>query len=377
MNVTIFRDYKEELWESMEVYADKLVNGLQKIKDKNLMLNEYVWGKRISSHFPKKVNKYIRYIFRYVMNPIGVLFQKSDVNHIIDQANVHLLSILDGKKTVVTCHDLIVPYWQIDNIPGNSIKKRCKRIIELWRIQYLRKAAKIIAVSQSTKNDLVSILKIPTNKVIVIPEGVDPAFQRQSGYLINVIKHRYHLPKKYLLHVGTNHEYKNIERLLKLFSQLITHDHDLYLVKVGQQWTKTQSQFIKDNSLDDKILHCGFVPRSDLPGIYSDAYALLQPSYTEGFGLTVLEAMACGCPVILSDIPAFKELVHDAGVYIHVYDNRTDIQRILTLLRQKNLRLSLIKKGFKQAALFSWEKTAKQTLNVYKEIQQANFNIIQ
>lgn len=372
MKVTVFRDYKEEHWESMDVYADQLIAGLRRHENKEFTVREFLAFPGASSVLARD-SKVLRYVFRFCINPLFARFVQGDINHVIDQANAHLLTVLDPRRTIVTCHDLIVPFWQMHNLFHPSVKKRLKRIFELWRIHFLQRAGKIIAVSNATKNDLVNTLHIQPEKIVVIPEGVDSIYKRISSKAeLHRIAIKYKLPQKYILHVGTNYEYKNIQGLLRMFTYLNTKDRNLYLVKTGQAWTNDQLLMIHNMRLGQYIIHCGFVPKNDLPALYSQAQMLLQPSHTEGFGFTVLEAMACGCPVVVSNIPALRELVGEAGVYIEKEEFSKSRNLVFELLKQGQTRSKYCKKGIARAFLYTWDKTAGMTYQVYQELEHAN-----
>jgi glycosyltransferase involved in cell wall biosynthesis len=371
MKVLLLRDYKEEEWHSMDVYADNLIKYIQIKYSDSIQIRDYVTLPNISSFF-RAERKHMRHIFRYIINPIGLSLLSGDIFHITDQANAHLISMLDPRKTVVTCHDLIAPYWLEKNI-NRTIKKRIKFSIEKWRIDHLKRAAAIISVSESSKNEIVETLHIEPNKITVIPEGVEEIFSPIKNKL--VIKNtiiRYKLPKKYILHVGMNFENKNIESLLKIFSYLSARDPSIYLVKVGQPWMQQQLDYINNYSLSDKVIHIGHIARSDLPTIYSLATLLIHPSHTEGFGFTVLEAMACGCPVVVSDIPALKELVGESGLYISPNVTSKDMKNIYDLLIDKQYRENLSNSGLTRSKLYKWQNCALQTMKVYRKIISRN-----
>ncbi|MFZ5534668.1 MAG: glycosyltransferase family 4 protein [Patescibacteria group bacterium] len=372
MRVTLYRDYKEEGWESMEVYADNLHRSLT-MRRKDLSVGEFTALPALSRIFAAN-NKFLRYFFRFVINPFFAKWHQGDVNHIIDQANAHLLYRLDPRKTVVTCHDLIVPYWVMHNVP-QTYKKRIKRLGELWRIRFLKKAAKIIAVSQATKDDIVHTLGIDPGKIVVIHEGVDDFFKKRPDERdLRKAKIDLMLPRRYILHVGTTHEYKNMETLISLFASLRKKDKNLFLVKVGAPWTADQQVLIERLGLGNFIRHLGFITKRELPAVYRMAVALVHPSRTEGFGFTVLEAMASGCPVIVSDIPALRELVDTAGIYIHPLLTKKDIQRVASLLNSPPLLRTYRLRGHKRAVRYSWQNCARQTYGLYQEIVKRNIH---
>lgn len=370
MRVSLYRDYKEEGWESMEVYADNLVSSLRQLSRRPEM-NEVLAYPRLSRRLAG-ANKLMRYIFRFVINPFFARRYQGDVNHVIDQANAHLLAVLDPRKTVVTCHDLIVPYWIMHNVRPLTYKKYIKRIGELWRINFLKKAVKIIAVSQFTKEDISDTLGINPDNIVVVPEGVDRAFTKfLSANTRHRVRSRYSLPNRYVLHVGTTHEYKNMERLINVFSLLRRYDRKLFLVKVGSPWTDKHRRLIQEASLERYVIHMGFVTKEDLPAVYAGALFLIHPSHTEGFGFTPLEAMAVGCPVVVSDIPALREIVGPAGIYISP-DISTKIDNDVRLLLQSVNRRKMLKKlGKRRAEFYTWDRTARLTHDVYRNVARA------
>ncbi len=351
----------------MEVYADQLVKNLGKRFSSRLSINEVVALPYVSRLFPAS-HKYMRMFFRYVVNPVGALFQKADVYHITDHANSQLLAVLDPTRTVITCHDLTAPYWMMENVPL-TLKKRIRFAVERWRLRFMKRAARIIAVSEATKKQIVQILGIPETSITVIPEGVDASFVRVTDKkIIRETAQRLKLPSRYVLHVGTTYYNKNIEGLLAIFFSLARQDSALYLVKAGDPWTDEQEKMIKTSKYAERVLHVGYVTATDLPVIYSLATLLLQPSYAEGFGFTVLEAMACGCPVVVSDIPALREMVGNSGVYINPNLIKKSAAAILDLINSPSRRSHRALLGARRASAYSWDKAAEKTFAVYKEI---------
>lgn len=367
MKVTIFRDYPEEGFPSMEVYADNLSAALKKIKP-SLEFKEYLpladWSKRIGYSSLKA-----RLIFRFLIYPLMAPFRQSEVNHLVDHSYGHLAYFLDSKKTVVTVHDLDV--LRLKFLKWPTFRDKVMRGLYLFSVSGLKRAALIIAVSEDTKNDLVRFLKIPKKKIVVIPEGVEPIFRKiDDKKKLAKIKKKYHLPEKYLLHVGECWQYKNIEGILRVFAALsqLNKFEDLFFVKVGGTWTEEQKKLIKQLKVEAKVVKLPFIPRQDLPGLYNLAQVLVQLSFLEGFGLTVLEAMACGCPVVVSTTPALKELVGEAGEVVKARDKKGAVRTLDGLLSKKNSYRQLSQKGLQRAKLYRWSKTANQTIKVYQKI---------
>lgn len=349
MKITIYSDYKEEEWKSMDIYTERLMQAIQS-EDSEIFIQEFHAFPSLSRMVSKN-HKKIRYAFRYIVNPLLCRFYQGEVNHVVDQANAHLLYFLDAKKTIITCHDLIVPLWQ----KSQGIKQRVKE----WRISGLRRAAKIIAVSQYTNNMLTEMLSIPSERIVVIPNGIENDFQRVTDKKrIESVRKRFHLPDSYLLHVGTNAPQKNIEGICSFFFKAFQKNPDMYLVKIGDAMPFNHP----------KIITIPYVSREELACLYSDALALLHLSFIEGFGLTVLEAMRCGCPVVLSNIPPHQELASDIGIFVELEDIGSHVDSIMDMLLDESYRRSYRRKSIERSLLYSWEKTAKQVIDVYKEV---------
>jgi glycosyltransferase involved in cell wall biosynthesis len=371
MKVTIFRDYKEEEWHSMDVYVDNLVKALKAEYQKGIQIKDYTTLPGISRYF-KSPHRHLRHVFRYIVNPAGVYFQQADIFHVADQANAHLISVLDPRKTVITCHDLTAPYWVMRHVKLTA-KKRIKQHVEKWRLDYMKKVPRIISVSEATKNDLVETLKIFPEKIVVIPEGVENFFKPVTNpNILRDVRKRYKLPEKFILHIGVNFENKNIEGLFKTFSYLAKRDPEIYLVKIGQNWLDHQLHFLKTYPYADRIIHLGFADKQDLPALYSLAKVLVHLSLNEGFGFTVLEAMACGCPVIVSRIPALVELAGSAGLYISPNPTSNELNKIYSSLSDSRVISGHRRSGLLRAKLYRWEQCAKSTYQVYQEVVSLN-----
>jgi len=371
MKINIFPDYKQEGWLSMEVYAESLIRALKGLKIRDLKVKTFLALPKFSSFFPKEKKK-ARYFFRYVINPFFAFFNQGDVNHIIDQAYTPLLLSLNHRKTIVTCHDLIIPFWQERQ---SDLKRTWKSKLRLkigkWRFAQLRKAAKIIAVSQATKDKLVREIKIDPQKIVVIHEGVEEKFRKiKDQKKLLDFKNQYQLPDNFLLHVGSCADYKNIDGLLKIFYNLAKKKKNLFLIKVGENWQPKHLRLIKRLKIENKIRHLGYLPEKELPLIYNLATVLVQPSFVEGFGLTVLEAMICSCPVFISQAPALKEVTGQAGIIFNEKDEEGASLTILKTLNNQKLLSNFVLKGEKRARQFTWVRTAQKTYQVYQEVKK-------
>ena len=280
------------------------------------------------------------------------------------------LPIIKHKKTIVTVHDLIPLVFKDKFPPG--IKGKLK-----WETQkrILQKADAIITDSHSSKRDIHKFARIPNDKIHVVYLAASEKFKKlKTGNLKSEIQKKYDLPDSFLLYVGDVTWNKNLPSLIK--SVLET---DYHLVIVGSAfankdfdktnpWNKGlhEAQVLSENN--DKFRVLGFVPDSDLAAIYNLATSFIMPSFYEGFGLPVLEAMQSGCPVITTKEGSLEEVSDSAVYFIDPYSVDSIRNGIEKVMQDKALRLALSKKGISQAKKFSWKKTAEETVKVYESV---------
>jgi glycosyltransferase involved in cell wall biosynthesis len=276
-------------------------------------------------------------------------------------ATEHLLMPLRHVPTVLTVHDLIFRLFPQHHKLLNY------RYLNAAMPLFCRRASAIIAVSQATKADLVRIFDLDPAKITVVHEAAAPHFVPAAPSRIAEVRARYLLPNEYLLHVGTIEPRKNLNRLLEAVHRLRQEGEDLRLVLVGSKGWLYEGFFqkLEELELSDAVRLPGFVPDNDLPSIYSGAKLVVVPSLYEGFGLPVLEGMACGAPVLSSDISSLPEVGGEAARYFHPRDVAAMAHEILTIWRDESLREAMRQQGLDRAAQFSWERAADETLAVY------------
>ncbi len=225
------------------------------------------------------------------------------------------------------------------------------------RLAWVKKESKrIIAVSETTKKDLIE-LGFEKEKIIVIPEAVDTIYKPIGKEAVRIVKSRFKMQKNYLLAVGI-HKRKNTERIIEAFLK-VKKDLPLDLVLVGNP----TFQIPKDDSI--KVL--GHVNEEYMPALYNGASALVYPSLYEGFGLPILEAMACKTPVVTSNIGSMAEVGKDAAILVDPESVGSIVKGIEKALTNRN---EYIIKGMKRMKMYSWRRTAEETLKVYKEAIQ-------
>jgi glycosyltransferase involved in cell wall biosynthesis len=266
---------------------------------------------------------------------------------------------------VVTIHDaaiLMNPQWQ----PLKSLLA-----VRAFLPQVARRADAIITVSHSARRDLISYLRLPPEKVRVVYEAAAPHYRPiENATEIDRVQRHYELHKPFALYVGTIEPRKNLDRLVQAFARVQTIDRDQQLILIGQQGWKYQAVLkqIEDLGLQNRVRLLGYVPDEDLPAIYTLANFSVYPSLYEGFGLPIIESMACGTPVLTSDRSSMAELGADAALLIDPLqvDSLADgWQRLLT---DAALHAKLRAAGLRRAAEFSWSRAAAETVEVYASI---------
>ncbi|MEP7287852.1 MAG: glycosyltransferase family 1 protein [Chloroflexota bacterium] len=264
---------------------------------------------------------------------------------------------------VVTVHDVLT--WAF---PGTNTLLDTL-IYRYWLPRCLPQVNAVITVSHASKADIIRYFKIEPSKVHVVPLGVPPYFQRVSVAQIEAVLARYQLPRRYLLSVGSQNKRRNLPRLIKAYALLRADGEQRPLLIVGfHQQTEEMNRLIESLHLRDRVVFLGRLPDSDLIALYSGTDVFVFPSLYEGFGLTPLEAMACGAPVVCSNSTSLPEVVGDAALTVDPYDVQAIAQAIHTVLADKTLGENLSEKGLQQAKAFTWERTAIETLQVYRTV---------
>jgi len=270
-----------------------------------------------------------------------------------------------ARKRVITVHDLHFLHYP-QYMTAESL--RYYRDQAQWAV---RTADHILVDSAATRQDLINLLHVPAEKMTVHMLGVTSEFKPLPENIVQDCRKRYGLPSSYLLFVGTYEPRKNIAGLLDAYHLLCQTHADLPpLVLVGRRGWLYEDIFAKVEALklSDRLIWVENAPFPDLPALYNGGLALVLPSHYEGFGLTPLEAMACGTPVIISNRGSLPEVVGDTGLLVNPDDPADVAASIERLLTDSALRSHLSAAGLARAALFTWRRTAEQTLAVYRHL---------
>ena len=331
---------------------------------------------------------------------VGLALQTFKDNLDVLFVPAHTLPIVRklGLKTVITVHDLGSEYLP----KTHQLKQRL--YLSLMQKYQLKTATKIIAVSKATKQDLINRVGIQASKIGVIYEGFDKERFKIKDLRINNrldsnILIQYGLEKNsYFLFVGTVQPRKNLERVIRAFFSfaplrgaerrsnlkkrlprpLGARNDEIQLVIAGSKgWLSDNIYKLpKTLGIENRVKFLGYVPDKDLPALYSEAIALVFPSLFEGFGLPILEAQACACPVITSNISSMPEVAGKGAILVDPYDiddiakgmERVKDQGERGKLKSVSSEASLIKTGFENIKRFSWEKCAKETMTILEQV---------
>ncbi len=228
-----------------------------------------------------------------------------------------------------------------------------------------RRARRVIAISENGRTEISKLLAIPEAKIDVALPGVSADFRRIRGNDLQGFRRKHGLPERFILYVGTLEPRKNLETLVRAFAQLNTKEVKLVLVGAKGWQISPLFQLIEQLGLQTDVLMPGFAHTEELPYWYSSAEVFAYPSLYEGFGLPIVEAMACGAPVIASDTTSLPEAVGDAGLLVPPMEVGAWADTLASLLHDTDQRSDLSQRGLARARRFSWENTARQTIASY------------
>jgi len=288
--------------------------------------------------------------------------KRLDVVHDPTGATPFLLGA-GGARSVVTIHDVFA--W---SCPGHSTPLDTL-LYRHWLPRVLPRVDAVITDSETSRADIVDYLSIPADRVEVIYPGVSTTYHPMPADEAAQIAARYSLPAGYILFVGSVEERKNLRRLLHACARLWQAGERRPLVVVGaRRWKHSRiMQAMRELDLGQHVIFTGYVSEADLPALYSAADLFVFPSLYEGFGLPPLEAMACGTPVVCSNAASLPEVVGDAAIMVDPYDVEGLAEAMRRVLADADLREELRVKGLARAKHFSWEKAARETIEVYHQ----------
>lgn len=322
------------------------------IFSENVYLQDY--GSNIKSIFPdKKIKGKIR-IYGYYNKINSILSLKHQDYDILHPTyyDPYFVKYAGRKPVVITVHDMtheLFPELFSNKDKSSFYKKEC-----------VKRADKIIAISNHTKRDLVNLLDVNPDKIEIIYHGISPSidFQMPEGRITE---------RPFILFVGDREGYKNFEIFFKAFVILKKSFPDLTLICTGKPFTKDEKELFSAENLNKDIVHISASDKQ-MAKLFNDAELFVYPSQNEGFGLPILEAFKFGCPTVISDIECFHEVSGNASVYFDPFDIDSIVDNVNRVILNNDLKKSLQKKGTERMQLFTWQNTAIKTYELYNKL---------
>lgn len=361
---------------SMEVYANGVISGLRTVRPNWEIIDLKPQPVDRKSQSPiLRLQKFYERFWRF---PQLVQQQKADIYHILDHSEAHITYGLKklGKPVAVTCHDLINFYYK-DNLQGSVTLPFLSHNMWLHAVKGMKQADAVVTVSSMTAKDATKILDIEPGRISVAPNAVEGVFKPLPQSEIDKFRHQSGISPETLclLNVGSNHPRKNIDTVLKVIETLKQQGVSVHLLKAGADFNEEQKVFISNQNLENNISYLGKPDKSNLIQIYNAADILIAPSLHEGFGITLLEAMACGTPVITANVSAMPEVVGDAGILVEPLDYQSMADAVVNVQKDSIFRQQLIEKALTRVKQFTWESTSEKIAQVYEGLmEQSNTN---
>ncbi len=350
-------------------YTYQLINSLNKIDNINsylLFMSENCASTiKFNNNFNiNNINEQVKNSFWDEVNIPNILYDKDIQLYHVPQNGVGLPSEKNC-KFVITLHD-VIPYRMPETVSDRYLKIFSEEIPDIISL-----CDGIITVSEFSKMDIMKSFGIPSDKIFVTHLASEDIYKPMDKNICkNYLNKFYSINTKFILYVGGFSPRKNIVGLLDAFSKVSKQIKDLNLIIIGQHglsYELYKNRAAKLN-ISDKVLFPGFIPVEHMPIFYNASELFVYPSFYEGFGLPPVEAMACGIPVIASNITSLPEVLGDSALLVNPNDIDCLSQSMYNVLTDNKLKSSLVKKGLLRASSFSWNKTAEDTLDSYNKI---------
>ncbi len=364
--LAVLPDFPDEGWASMDLCAEMLlanlptpVTGIRAIPPYRKRVT-HLGRSRFAVNADRLYNRYFAYP-RFARS-----LREADAYHVVDHSYAHLVHALPADRTGVYCHDLDAFRCLLE--PQTEPRPRWFRSLMHRVLSGMQSASVVIATSRTTHAQILQLGLIDPAKLIEAPLGVAPEFHEQSPIepirigAIDALRGR-----PWLLHVGSTIPRKRIDLLLEMFARARREIPELHLVKVGGEWTPGQREQIDRLGVARDITHLVGLSRWELAEVYRRATVVLVPSEAEGFGLPVIEALACGAPVVASDISALREAGGTAATYRPVGDLPAWVQAIVATIRDDNT-VTARPDRLVWASRFRWQTHAATVAEVYAKL---------
>jgi glycosyltransferase involved in cell wall biosynthesis len=372
--LALLRDFAEEGWPSMDLCADMLARQLPQVRPCRLRLLEYApafrprlqrlpWlGRRASARNGDRLLNRLWDYPRHARRLDG----QADCYHVVDHSYAQLVHQLPAERTGVYCHDLDTFRCLLQ--PALEPRPRWFRTMARHILAGLQKAAVVFYSTAVVRAEIERHQLLDSARLVQAPLGCAPEFHAEAPATPAAKAVLRQLGgRPYLLHVGSCIPRKRIDVLLQTFARLRSHVPELRLVKVGGEWTAEQNALRQRHCLDSALLHLCGIDRATLAALYRGSSLVLLPSEAEGFGLPVLEALACGAAVLASDLPVFREVGGEALRYAATGDVEAWTETALDLLQQPVAGAALAQRTAR-ARRFSWQRHAEIVADTYVKL---------
>ncbi|MEW6732298.1 MAG: glycosyltransferase family 1 protein [Acidobacteriota bacterium] len=369
--VLLLQDLALEGWKSMDLYAARLCQHLSLVDSRYQVTAPSDYA--AISAYPIEGNRMLglahRLYTRYLYYPAVLRRYDADIIHILDHSYAHLLRGRNPRHTLVTVHDLFP--LQVTVRPSTRIRARTALL--RWVMRWCARAALLIADSDFTAREIVTLMGYPRERIRTVPLGVDERFFAPVASSCRTqLRDRLKLPDvPLLLHVGSCVERKNINAIFQVLARLQAAGIAAYLLQVGGVFTAAQRYEIERLDLTSQVKQIHYISDDELPAIYRLADLLIFPSTYEGFGLPVLEAMACGTPVVAARAASIPEVIGEAGLLAAPDDWDGLAGAAQQIIKERTLREELSERGRARATSFTWMATARKVIAVYDELRQS------
>jgi len=369
MRVLLVSNYLNDAQESMQRFAALMEKGLiQAGHDVRTLRPQNIVGRLRPSG--EGVGKWLGYIDKFGVFPsfLKSVLAWANVVHICDHSNSFYTKHLNTKPHVVSCHDLIAVRCALGEVPRNLTRWTGRQLQQLI-VKGLVRAQHVVCVSEATRRQLLRVTQIPEQRVSRVYNSLNYPYSRMSRdeAMARIHKLRIDLGKTFFLHVGGNQWYKNRVGVLRIFSSLRKQipQQNPKMVMVGKPWTDDMRRFVSENGLKDVTFELPGIQDEDLRALYSTAAMLLFPSLDEGFGWPIIEAQACGCPVLTSGRPPMDEVGGTAAVYVDPENPEAAAAAVVLAL---NKAADLREASLQNAARFSSSAMIQGYLSLYEKV---------
>jgi glycosyltransferase involved in cell wall biosynthesis len=360
----------------MDIVAMEIINNLQQIDKKNEYIIYAAPGEDTSaiketSNFKIKLINAITYFdWEQLWLPRQVKKDKIDLLH----CTCNTAPLWSPVSKIITIHDTIFVEEQKWPVNVNWYQRVGNRYRSFIAPRVVNSSKKIITSTEVERKNLIEYFKIDDSKIEIVPHGVNSCFRKITDQaLLNKAQAKYSLPDHFILYLGNTEPRKNIHNLLRAYSELVVSNNDvpnLAITNIHAKYLRTILRELNQENLSKRIILTGYADSNDLPALYNLADFFLYPSLREGFGLPILEAMACSTPVITSITSSMPEIAGDAALLVDPFNYQELKDAMNLLMKNDDLQEKLRARGLKRVKAFTWEVSAKKILSIYERFKE-------